>query len=434
MATQAAQLLAKGPLSSALGQWVFLGLGTFVVFTGDNGVSKAAQEIASVAFKLVTGKDVSAAALLREAALGSSAASASSLHQAPQQQPQQPIVIHSHAAPSGKSGGWVMTIFQVGVGAGACWGAYLIFSNYLPDQIKEMLPVTRMFFQKSVTALGNGIIQVRDALSKQIAVISGKQDELANKQDETHDQVLGIKDDIGDVRLQIDDIAVAISRCEGSLTDAAGRQTYMSRGVRLLVQCVGDLLRPSNPTVAEELDQFSRLSAELMDDEFYYRDGRKRNRIEECPGSPNLSEIGSTTSTSADDHNHHHMRALSLPRPRRSQSSVTPSGGAPSSTSKVMSMNRGHLMGMSPPPVKMLHSFGSNGTAPTAASSVSSGNSKTFGRSYSSPIEEVPHSNYHDMSSGHATPQSDFTDPVRLEEVDELLRMVKSGGQGVKAI
>eukprot|EP00986_Skeletonema_menzelii_P018152 scaffold25742_cov46-Skeletonema_menzelii.AAC.1 len=70
---------------------------------------------------------------------------------------------------------------------------------------------------------------------------------------------------MGDVRLNIDDIAVAISRCESSLDDAAGRQTYMSRGVRLLVQCVGDLLRNSNPAVADELDHFANLSADELD-------------------------------------------------------------------------------------------------------------------------------------------------------------------------
>lgn len=270
MATQAAtQILAKGPLSTALGQWMFLGFGTFVIFTGDNGVSKAAQEIAGVAFRLVTGRDgggFSATSLLREAALGGSGQNNNNLRNGGGGQSQQhPIVIHSVSSSSDGNKNWTTTLIQMGIGAGACWGAYILFSNFLPDQIKEMLPVTRKFFESAVTSLGQGILRVRDALSEQIAVLGIKQDELATKQDETNEHVLGIKDDVGDVRLQVDDIAVAISRCENSLTDAEGRQTYMSRGVRLLVQCVGDLLRPSNPGVAEELDQFSRLSAELMD-------------------------------------------------------------------------------------------------------------------------------------------------------------------------
>ena len=468
MATQVgAQILTKGPLSTALGQYIFLGLGTFALFTGDNGVSKACQDVATICFRLVTGRDSlpSSAALLREAALGHSN---QTLHNGGGHQ-QQPIVIHSHAAPSSNSkyGSWTTLIIQVGFGSFACWTAYFLFSNFLPDQLKEMMPVTRKFFESAVTSLGNGIIRVRDALSEQIAIISGKQDELCEKQNETHDQVLGIKDDIGNVRLHIDDIAVAISRCEGSLTDAAGRQTYMSRGVRLLVQCVGDLMRPSNPKVAEELDQFSRLSSELMESEedFYYGENNNNNRGKnynkggrqqlEYPSSPNLSEIGSMTSTSVDEHNHHrqqqqhvqqNMRPLSLPRPRKSQSIVTPreyntpssstaDAVLPNSTSKIMGGSRGIFGSMnSPAPptsraLKMLQSFnrgGSSGeTVTTAASS-----SMSYSRSYSSPEDEVPQSNYYDMS-GTATPTSDSTDPVKLDEITDLMRVIRSGSMPV---
>lgn len=320
-------------------------------------------------------------------------------------------------------------IVQLTLASGACWGAYVLFTNYLPDSIKEMMPVTRKFFESAVSSLGNGIIRVRDVLSEQISALGKKQDDLASKQDETHDAVLGLKDDIGDVRVNIDDIAVAISRCEGSLTDAAGRQTYMSRGMRLLVQCVGDLLRPSNPAVADELDQFSRMSAELMGDECdkgergrgVSPNKRGQHQSLEYPSSPNLSEIGSTTSTSIDDnhhHHHHHMRSLSLPRPRRSQSVVTPSSSknnanTPNSTSRMS------LMGMSTPPpsaLKMLQSFnngGSNATVGTASTSSSSSRS-SMSRSYSSPEDEVPQSNYEDH-------------PVKLDEVKELLRNIQNG-------
>ena len=465
MATQVgAQILTKGPLSTALGQYIFLGLGTFALFTGDNGVSKAVQEIATVTFRLVTGRDSlpSSAALFREAALGGGPSSNN--HGGGQQQQQQPIVIHSHAAPSSNSkyGSWTTLIIQVGFGSFACWTAYFLFSNFLPEQLKEMMPVTRKFFESAVTSLGNGIIRVRDALSEQIAIISGKQDELCEKQNETHDQVLGIKDDIGNVRLHIDDIAVAISRCEGSLSDAAGRQTYMSRGVTLLVQCVGDLMRPSNPKVAEELDQFSRLSSELMESEedFYYGEnnnnkGKNYNKGGrqqlEYPSSPNLSEIGSMTSTSMDEHNHHrqqqhvqqNMRPLSLPRQRKSSQSIvtpreynTPSSRAPNSTSKIMGGSRGILGSMnSPAPptsrvLKMLQSFNGNGSGDTVTTA--GGSSMTYSRSYSSPEDEVPQSNYHDMS-GAGTPTSDSTDPVKLDEITDLMRVIRSGSMPVGA-
>lgn len=444
-----AQVLTKGPLSTALGQYVFIGLGTFALFTGDNGVSKACQEIANVAFRLVTGRDSlpSTSTLFREAALGAN--SSQHLQSNNQNQQQQPIVIHSHAAPNSKYGSWTTLIIQVGVGSGACWMAYILFSNYLPEQIKELMPVTRRFFENAVTSLGQGIIKVRDALTEQIAVISGKQDELSAKQDETHGSVLGLKDDIGDVRLHIDDIAVAISRCEGSLTDAAGRQTYMSQGVRLLVQCVGDLLRPGNPKVAQELDQFSRLSSEMMEsDDFYYKEGRGRAQLE-YPSSPNLSEIGSTTSQAIEEHNRRHtphatdtppsqhisgMRPLSLPRPRRSQSSsmVTPRDhtyNTPASTSKL------GVLGMNQSPVptasramKMLQSFNKSTSKcdSTVTTAATSSTRSSFMRSISSPEDDVQLSNYHD-SSGNISPSSDGTDPVKLSEVEDLLRNVRSG-------
>lgn len=427
-----------------------------VIFKGDdtNVVSRAAHEIANVAYRLVTGLDGGGErvwrSLLRE----------ERLHQQHLQQNQQPIVIHSHHSSDSKStGSWVITtIIQVGLGAGACWTAYLLFTNCLPESIKEMMPVTRKFFETAVTSLGQGILRVRDALSEQIGALGIKQDELSKKQDETHDKVCSLGEDIGDVRLHMDDISAAISRCESSLSDAADRQTYMSRGVRLLVQCVGDLLRPSNPSVARELDQFGRLSAELMDSEEFHYDGNSnhpqsrggqggssRNQLE-YPSSPILSEIGSITSSVDDRNNHNNKRALSLPRPRRTDMTAsTPSStsnNAVCTTSHSMSkmmMSSSHpnngLMNQRPTSrvLKMLQSFNINGT-------VTKGNEDNNNhRRYSSPEDEVPQSNYDVSSSssssasfsGHVTPYSetsDVVDPIRLEEVDELLRIVRSGG------
>ncbi|EED90489.1 predicted protein [Thalassiosira pseudonana CCMP1335] len=342
MANMAAQLATKGPLGTALGQWLFIGFGTFVIFTGDNGVSKAAQDIAQTAFRLVSGRN--ATSLLREASLSQNT------------QPQQPIVIHNISPSSSESFrygryGWGMVI-QLSLGAGACWGAYIVFSQVLPESVKELLPVTRKFFDNAVTSLGQGIIRVRDVLSEQISVLGLKQDELSDKLDDTHTEVLGLKGDIGDVRLNIEDISLAISRCEESLTDAAGRQTYMIRGVRLLVQCVGDLLRPSNPSVADELDQFSRLNEE-MDGDFYYRDNGNPSRTPinkqssrlEYPSSPNISEIGSVSANVADE-----IRPMSLPPSRSTQSSTTPQRSR-SSNSAAACMISPSPFGQSPGPL-----------------------------------------------------------------------------------
>jgi hypothetical protein len=169
-------------------------------------------------------------------------------------------------------------------------------------------------------------------LSEQISALGLKQDELSAKQDSTLDSVNGLKNDIGDVRLNIDEIAIAISRCESSLTDASGRQTYMSRGIRLLVQCVGDLLRNANPAVADELDQFSRLSEE-MDGEFHYREngGRvsnhtpfKRSKMEYL-SSPKISEIGSVSEIDDVGHMSLNTNSLADTHPHVTRSIVPPS-------------------------------------------------------------------------------------------------------------
>lgn len=59
---------------------------------------------------------------------------------------------------SGKYG----AIIQLSMGAGACWAIYILGAQLLPESIKELLPVTRQFFERSVTSLGKGIIKVRD--------------------------------------------------------------------------------------------------------------------------------------------------------------------------------------------------------------------------------------------------------------------------------
>ena len=274
--------------------------------------------------------------------------------------------------------------------------------------------------------------------------------------DETRDGVFGLKDDLGDVRLHVDDIASAISRCEGSLADAAGRQTYVSRGVSLLVRCVGDLLRNGNPEVADELDRFGRLSSEMMEgDDFFRREVvGKRNR-DRCPSSPqggcDLSEIGSNASYSADDGRN--RRSSSLPRPRRSSSGsppddtrvqssinnvatprhIAPTRGASNDGGGDGAVVPNHRHTILPSPT--IHSVGPGSTSRVlrmlqslngGASPYSGHPAKgaQYSRSYSSPEDEVPPQS-NSSSSGNVTPESDVSDPIKLEEVDELLRMVR---------
>ena len=142
----ATQLATKGPLASALSQWIFLGFGTVVLFSGDNAATQAVQNI----LRLVGGNG---AKLLQDA-------SSKNL------MPQQPIVIHNMPpAPSEsitEKNGWRGELMKFAMGAGACWASYVVFSQLLPESLKELLPVTRQFFDQAVTSLGQGIIRVRD--------------------------------------------------------------------------------------------------------------------------------------------------------------------------------------------------------------------------------------------------------------------------------
>ena len=409
MATNAAaQVLSKGPLSSALGQWAVLGIGTYVVLAsgdGNNALSRAAHELAGVAFRILTGVSREASLLREEAALaGRQYAAELANHR-------QPMVIYQRDSNSKSGGSWIMTIVHVGLGATACWTAYVILSNFVPDAIKELMPVTRKYFETAVTSLGQGILRVREALTEQLLVLGLKQEELAKKQGEVHDDVLGLRDDLGDVRRHVDDIAIAISRCEGSLTDAAGRQTYMSKGVQLLVRCVGDLLRPGNPEVAEELDRFSRLSSEMLDgdDMLFYRDNNDENNNRGRCRS--LSEIGSDVSSPRRNH-----RSLSRSRSSRPQdaskaststdNTTTSSSSSSSEDEQIRQRARSLLdvVTVPTPPrtgvLRMLHAI--NGGY--------SNNSRPPSRSYSSPEEEVP-------------PQTNSIG--QSEDVDELLRIVR---------
>lgn len=242
--------VARGPLSSPLAQWAVLGLGVVAV-AGKENVSAALQ-------KAVT-------ATLQASAVGpGNVLGPSERMIAPQGQA--PIVIHSGpVATAHGSSRHVATLVQLTVGATACWVSYIVVSTCLPDAVKELLPVTRKFFDNAVTSLGQAILSVRNALSAQIKDLSDKQDELSSKQDATHTEVLAARDDLDGLRLDLESICASVRRCEDSLAAAERRQTYTVRGVRLLVRCVGALL-PGNATLAGDLEKFSR-EAEVAETE-----------------------------------------------------------------------------------------------------------------------------------------------------------------------
>jgi hypothetical protein len=180
-----------------------------------------------------------------------------------------PIVIHTGSNSSGggsgggmgsgllPSGGIVGLAFQVTLGAVTCWAAYGVISNasFIPDIVKEVLPVSRKLFDRAVKSLGEGIIHVRDSLSEQMAQLSQTQDELSKKQDKTLSEIDLVKGDVGDARQDLERMLDSLSRCESSLGSTQHVSNYTAKGVRLLVRCVAGML-PGNDRVLTELVQY----------------------------------------------------------------------------------------------------------------------------------------------------------------------------------
>lgn len=171
---------------------------------------------------------------------------------------QQPTVIYQTIPghQSNKSS-LIMYLIQLTIGASFCWGTYMVLINVLPDAAKAMLPVTTSVFNRAVKTLGRGILAVKETLTEQILGLSKKQDELSDKQDDTHIEVLKVKDSVTDIRTDIGLVQHSLDLCHESMSENELRTTYIARGMRLLSRGVSSIL-PQDHDLAYELDQFNR--------------------------------------------------------------------------------------------------------------------------------------------------------------------------------
>ena len=386
--------LAKGPLSSALGQWAFVGMGAYALAGGD-ALRDAAVRTAQITAQLAAGVPLSA---ILEAGEHSSRRLA---HGAPASA-QAPIVIHttSSGGGAGMAQKPLVLLVQLTIGAGLCWASYIVFSNFLPEQIKEMLPVTRKFFDAAITSLGKGILQVKETLSEQILGLSRKQEELSDKQDETHTEVLSVRNDLGEVRFDLGQIADTVERCEASLSHAERRQSYTARGVRLLVRCVGAMM-PGNSRLAGELDRFN-----VAGDEFQDEDEIGANAAAQI-GNDGINN-GSGSNVKAIEGPQHHPYAAS------SSSSGTPMTGRSNPQSQTPADRY----------VKRTHSY----VTPNVARALNDTSASI------SSVETDPECAGHESCEFVATPAAAGGDalppptPQDLDEVRLLLDMVRRGG------
>jgi hypothetical protein len=175
----------------------------------------------------------------------------------------QPIVIHAGGPQGGSyfgggSGGSITYVLvQLGVGAGLCWGSYALLVQVLPEAAKNMLPVSQATFKTAVTSLGKGLIHVRESLSKEILSLLHMQTDLQSKQDETHEQVLYVQDQVSDVHDDLHGLQGSMDDCQRALRSTDQRTTYIAKGIRLVTQGMTAMLPPDDE-LRREIDRFAR--------------------------------------------------------------------------------------------------------------------------------------------------------------------------------
>lgn len=205
-----------------------------------------------------------------------------------QQHAAQPIVIH-HTAPAtvvNGRGRVVAFIFQLVVGAGFCWGSYVVLISVLPEAAKGMLPVNKSTFNRAVAGLGKAVINLKDSVMEQILILSGKQDELGEQQKKTHHEVVDIKDNVHDMRGDLGTMQEALDLCQASLTESERRTSYIARGVQLLTRGVSTIL-PEDEHLMNELVRFN-----MAGDEFH----NKATPLQQRQRQKRLSELQRTAS------------------------------------------------------------------------------------------------------------------------------------------
>mmetsp|Transcript_26505 Transcript_26505/g.55444 ORF Transcript_26505/g.55444 Transcript_26505/m.55444 type:complete len:382 (-) Transcript_26505:1209-2354(-) len=134
--------------------------------------------------------------------------------------------------------GMVSVVVYASVGAGLCWVGYVVCTTLLPEQIREMMPVTQKVFAQATQTLGRGILNMKKVLEEKILGLARQQDELARSQEETKNAVHDVNANLEQARGDLVQVQSALDRCEDSLETTQDMQGYTLRGIKLLVRCV----------------------------------------------------------------------------------------------------------------------------------------------------------------------------------------------------
>eukprot|EP00977_Amphora_coffeiformis_P017129 scaffold5479_cov199-Amphora_coffeaeformis.AAC.68 len=235
----------------------------------------------------------------------------------------QPIVIHA-GGPSvvgggggGLGRGFYYVVLQGSLAVGIVWGSYALLVNVLPEQAKNMLPVTQGTFKQAVVSLGKGLLHVKDTLSAEISNLLAQQTELSHKQDETHEQVLYVQDQVADVHDDIGHMQTSIDDCKAALSSTDKRTTYIAKGIRLVTQGMTAMLPPDDE-LAKELRSFHKtdetavMAPRHRSEDTAQRQRRSTTTMMAAPPPPSDESRASRSSRRS----HHSARSLSERRRR----------------------------------------------------------------------------------------------------------------------
>lgn len=225
------------------------------------------------------------------------------------QMSQQPIVIHQVTnSPTGKS--FTGYVVQLVLGAGFCWGSYMVLVNVLPEAAKGMLPVTTTVFSRAVTSLGKAVINLKESLMEQVLGLSKKQDDLGDRQNQTHNEVLHVKGDVRDLKGDLNHVQNSLDQCRVSLTESERRTSYIARGVQLLTRGVSTILSQDDDLLYELL-QFNSAGEEFTHSPALSQEAPLAiQEIEEPENDVRLLEDTQQTSDKDSEHSLDEVRAL----------------------------------------------------------------------------------------------------------------------------
>jgi len=202
-----------------------------------------------------------------------------------------------------------LVVYAVG-GAGLCWIGYFVCTNWLPDSVAQMMPVTKAVFSKATETLGRGILNIKKVLEEKILGVSKKQDELSKKQDLTNEEMGRLNNSMQEARGDLRSVKSSLERCEDSLDQSQAMQGYSLKGIKLLVRCVTTFL-PDDGGYINDIARFMREgeSPELNDGSGSHEPPIARAHALSAPPIATVNSITRIPEDELSPYYHHDMKS-----------------------------------------------------------------------------------------------------------------------------